>query len=80
MNFHPYAANVKLWIHHLYPLDPNPKDVCHADFILKSPGYREGRMKGQCVICFTNRMVHLNGNILKDFILHHNEPGVAACK
>ena len=58
------------------PLDPNPKDVYHADFIPISHGYREGRMKGQCVICFTNRMVHLNGNILRRFILHHNEPGV----
>ena len=43
------------------------------DFILKSPGYREGRMKGQRGICFTSRTVRLNGNILRRFILYHNE-------
>ena len=55
---------------------PNPKDVYHADFIPKSLRYRTGRMKGQRVICFTNRMVRLNGNILRRFILHRNETSV----
>ena len=39
------AGNAKLWIHHPYPLDPNPKDVYHADFIPISRGYSASGMK-----------------------------------